>query len=195
MNGVQLVTLGKTLVVAMVVQRSLVILGMFVVLAGWRVAWAFDEDVYGEEGWAKYKEGPKWQEQDVVLPAYPRADNLIEVPLSLRDFPFTLWIDSASLDVGEDRVVRYTGVLRSEAGAENVFYEGIRCAKKEYQRYAYGSGREFQPLQRSQWRRIRPVGQDRFRMVLMDGLLCPLPGYDREQQLVDRLKAGQRRNF
>jgi hypothetical protein len=29
----------------------------------------------------------------------------------------------------------------------------------------------------------------------MDGLLCPLPGYDREQQLADRLKARQRRNF
>ena len=49
--------------------------------------------------------------------------------------------------------------------------------------------------QRPQWRRIRPAGQDRFRAVLMDGLLCPLPGYDREQQLVDRLKARERRNF
>jgi hypothetical protein len=181
--------------VSMVVQRSLLIPVTLVLLMGGPVARAFDENVYGEEGWAKFKEGPKWQEQDVVLPAYPRADNLIEVPLSLRDFPFTLWIDSASLDVGEDRVVRYTGVLRSEAGAENVFYEGIHCAKKEYQQYAYGSGGEFQPLQRPQWRRIRPAGQDRFRAVLMDGLLCPLPGYDREQQLVDRLKARKRRNF
>ncbi len=179
----------------MVVQRSFPILLTLVLLAGWRVGWAFDEDVYGEEGWAKYKEGPEWREQELVLPDYPRADGLIQVPLSLRDFPFTLWIDAASLDVGEDRVVRYTGILRSEAGVDNVFYEGIRCSKKEYQRYAYGSGGEFQPLQRPQWRPIRAVGQDRYRSVLMDGLLCPLPGYNRQQQLLDRLKARQRRNF
>jgi hypothetical protein len=183
------------MVVFMPVQRSVLVIVTLLLLTGGPVARAFDEDVYGEEGWAKFKEGPKWQEQQVVLPAYPRADNLIEVPLSLQDFPFTLWVDSASLDVGDDRVVRYTGILRSKAGFENVFYEGIRCAKKEYQRYAYGSGGEFQPLQRPEWRRIRRVGQDRFRAVLMDGLLCPLPGYDREQQLVDRLKARQRRNF
>jgi hypothetical protein len=182
-------------VVSPLLQRFLLLLLSLLLLVGWPVARAFDEDVYGEDGWAKFKEGPKWQQQDVVLPAYPRADDLIEVPLSLHDFPFTLWIDSTSLDVGDDRVVRYTGVLRSEAGVDNVFYEGIRCAKKEYQRYAYGSGGEFRPLQRPQWRRIRPVGQDRFRAVLMEGLLCPLPGYDREQQLVDRLKARRRRNF
>jgi hypothetical protein len=179
----------------MFMQRSLLIVVTLVLLAGWPAAWAFDEDVYGEEGSPKFKEGPKWQEQDVVLPAYPRDDDLIQVPLSTRDFPFTLWIDSASLDVGEDRVVRYTGILRSKTGVDNVFYEGIRCAEKDYQRYAYGSGGEFQRLQSPRWRPIRPVGQERFRSVLMDGLLCPLPGYDREQQLVDRLKERQRRHF
>jgi hypothetical protein len=179
----------------MVAQRSVLILLTLVPLALWRAAWALDDDVYGEEGWAKFKEGRKWQEQEVVLPAYPRADDLIEVSLSLVDFPFTLWIDSASLDVGADRVVRYTGILRSEAGVDNVFFEGIRCEKKEYQRYAYGSGGEFRPLQQPQWRSIRAVGQDRFRAVLVDGLLCPLPGYDRKEQLLDRLKLRQRRNF
>ncbi len=182
-------------VVSVLVQPSLRVFLTLLLLVALPVARAFDEDVYGEEGWAKFKEGPKWQEQDVVLPTYPRADDLIEVPLSLHDFPFTLWVDSASLDVGDDRVVRYTGILRSKTGVDNVFYEGIRCAKKEYQRYAYGSGGEFQPLQRPQWRPVRAVGQDRFRAVLMDGLLCPLPGYGREQQIVDRLQARKRRNF
>lgn len=179
----------------MVVQRSILILATLLLLAGGRPAWAIDDDVYGEGDWAKFKEGPKWQEQDVVLPAYPREDDLIEVPMSMRDFRFSVWIDTASLTVGEDRVVRYTGILRSENGVDNVFYEGIRCAKKEYQRYAYGSGGQFQPLEGGQWRPIRAVGQDRFRAVLIDGLLCPLPGYDREQQLVGRLKAHKRRNF
>lgn len=171
----------------MIVARSLLILGMLL-LAAEPVAWAFDEDVYGEEGLPEYKPGPQWQEQQVVLPAYPRSDDLIKVPLSLLDFPFTLWIDSASLQVGEDRVVRYTGVLRSKSGAENVFYEGIRCAKKDYQRYAYGSDGEFQPAQNPQWRPVRATGHDRYRSALMDGLLCPLPGFNREKQLLYRLK-------
>lgn len=178
-------------------QRSFLIIASLLLLAGVRSAWALDadDDVYGEGDWAKFKEGPEWREQEVVLPPYPRDDDLIEVPMSLRDFRFTVLIDAASLAVGEDRVVRYTGILRSENGVDNVFYEGIRCAKKEYQRYAYGSQGRFQPLEQRQWRPIRAVGQNRFRAVLADGLLCPLPGYDREQQLLDRLKMHKRHNF
>jgi hypothetical protein len=176
------------------VQRSILILGLVVMLAGGSVASGIDDDIYGEGDWPKYKEGPAWQEQEVVLPPYPDQDNLLEVELSLKDFPFTLWIDRRSLQVGEDRVVRYTGVLRSTAGAENVFYEGIRCSKKEYQRYAYGSGGAFKLLEHREWRPVRAIGSDRYRSVLMEQFLCPLPGYNREKQILRRLKTGVRRS-
>jgi hypothetical protein len=172
------------------VGRAHLIRALVLLLALSPSAWAFDDDVSGEDALSRHKPGPKWQEQQVVVPDWPREDDLIEVPLSLRDFPFKLWIDGASLQVGEDRVVRYTGVLRSASGAENVFFEGIRCSEKEYQRYAYGSDGKFQPLQDPQWQRVRSTGHGRYRAALMDGVMCPLPGIGSEKQLRRRLKTG-----
>ncbi len=175
-------------------QRSLVILATILMLTGWRAAWSVDDDdVYGEDGWEKFKPGPKWQEQEVGLPPYPSGDDLIEVDIALKDFPFTLLIDARSLQVGEDRVVRYAVVLRSAAGTENVFYEGMRCSKKKYQRYAFGSGGEFQPVESPEWRSVRSTGHGRYRAALMEGFLCPLPGRNREQRIIERLKAPNRR--
>ncbi|MGD2073354.1 MAG: CNP1-like family protein [Gammaproteobacteria bacterium] len=180
----------------MSLQRSSLIPAAFAMLACWHAAFGFDEDVYGEGDWAKYKEGPAWEEQDVVLPPYPDEDNLIRVELSLNDFPFTFWIDGSSLQVGDDRVVRYTGILRSTTGVDNVFYEGVRCSKKEYQRYAYASGGSFKRLENSAWRSVRSFGADRYRSVLMQEFLCPLPGYNREKQILRRIKSrGLRRSF
>ncbi|RZJ00750.1 MAG: hypothetical protein EOP39_23945 [Rubrivivax sp.] len=45
-------------------------------------------------------------------------------------------IDPETLTVGEDWVVRYVMVARSASGAQNVFYEGIRCQSAEVKTYA-----------------------------------------------------------
>jgi hypothetical protein len=161
---------------------------LLALVVGSPAVWAFDDDIYGEGRWNKFEEGPAWKEQTVVLPPYPDEGELLEVDLDLGDFPFTFWIDPASLQVGEDRVVRYTGVLRSSTGVENVFYEGVRCSKKEYQRYAYGSGGVFKRLDNSTWRPVSSIGAERYRSVFMRDFLCPLPGFNREKQLLRRVK-------
>lgn len=45
-------------------------------------------------------------------------------------------IDPETLTVGEDWVVRYVMVARSASGAQNVFYQGIRCQSAEVKTYA-----------------------------------------------------------
>jgi len=104
-----------------------------------------------------YRESPKkeWQELEVALPPWPEQENLIPLKLDLGSFPYSLFIDGNSLSVGEDRVVRYTVVLRSPNGVENVTYEGIRCKHKQVRRYAYGSRGQFRPVRRPEWRCAR----------------------------------------
>jgi hypothetical protein len=149
-----------------------------------------DEDLYDEGVPMPYKEGPKWQEQDTELPPYPASDRLIQADVALTGFPFTVWIDPDSLSVGDDRVLRYTVVLRSNSGAENVIYEGLRCRHDQYKRYAYGSDGRFHRVADAKWRYLGSAGTDRYRHALAKDFFCPLPGRDPVGRLLHRLKRG-----
>lgn len=137
-----------------------------------------DDDLYGEGGGPAYRSGapkPEWREHDVLVPPWPVEKNLIPVDFSLPEFPYQLFIDAKSLTVGEDKVVRYTVVLRSSNGVENVSYEGVLCNHTQLQRYAYGSRGQFRPVRKPGWRYIRTEGQDRYRRALLRHFFCPLP--------------------
>lgn len=97
-----------------------------VALADWREARSLDDD-----------EPRPWHEMEVVLPAYPKATALLpfEVSAATRNRHF---LDADSLSVGADGVVRYTVVIRTPGGAENVYFEGMRCDVGEVKRYAFG---------------------------------------------------------
>jgi len=178
----------------MVLKRLFMALCGMMCLAVSNAMFAGIEDLDGEEDVDRHKEvpGSKWKEDAFVMPPYPTADDLIEVDLSLPEFAFTLFIDPKSLSVGKDRVIRYTAVLRSRNGVENVSYEGILCNHSQVRRYAYGSGGRFRPVRNRDWRFIRKDGQDRFRMALVEHYFCPPPLGDTERQIVDKLISGQR---
>ena len=147
-------------------------------------------DLDDEDATPEYKAEPgsEWKEQQIALPPYPSADELVDINLSLKDSPFTVLIDPASVSVGKDRVVRYTVVLRSSTGAENVAYEGIRCSNRMVQRYAYGSGGQFYPARNPGWRYVRKNRQDNYLAELMGYFFCPLPSGDAQRQIVNRIK-------
>ncbi len=123
------------------------------------------------------------------MPAYPDEDALVAVSTGVSDYPFTVLIDLDSLSVGPDRVVRYTVVLRSRQGAENISYEGILCNRGKVKRYGYGIENGFQRIPSSDWRFIRRSRQDLHRKVLADRYFCPLPSGDMVGVISDRLKA------
>lgn len=78
-----------------------------------------------------------WKEVAAQLPAAPLPANLIEIKLdsSTRN---SLFIDAASLSVGDDDVIRYTAIIRTPSGAQNVSFEGLRCDNGERKLYAFG---------------------------------------------------------
>ncbi len=82
------------------------------------------------------EEQKPWQEAEVRLPPYPKAEHLL--PFEVSAARQRHYIDMASLSVGEDGVVRYTVVIRSPAGAETVRFEGMRCDNGERKLYAFG---------------------------------------------------------
>ena len=77
-----------------------------------------------------------WTENKVdTLPPLPQQTDLLAFDVS-GNTPLTFAVDSKSLSVGDDGVVRFTVVAKSPSGASNVNYEGIRCDTYEWRQYA-----------------------------------------------------------
>lgn len=101
-----------------------------------------------------FEEKP-WVEIEVQLPAFPQNENLVPFTVgAARDTQFK--IDSKSLSVGADAVIRYTLIVVSSAGAENISYEGMRCSTGERRFYAFGhSDRTWSKARNTQWTKIQ----------------------------------------
>lgn len=99
-----------------------------------------------------------WKEIEAQLPPAPKPDNLIEVKLdaSTRN---RLFIDSASLSVGEDSIVRYAAIIRAPSGAENISFEALRCETGERKLYAFGRkpGADSGVWSRNRYARWEPI--------------------------------------
>lgn len=91
---------------------------------------------WGEFDYEFENEKP-WVELAAQLPPTPKAENLVEFNVSSAT-RHKHFVDTASISVGEDKVVRYTVVIEAAGGAKNVSFEGIRCETGERRLYAYG---------------------------------------------------------
>jgi hypothetical protein len=142
-------------------------------------------------GWTPqtFKEPEPWQEQDSALPAYPREDNLIEVPVSSGGRPYTIHVDPASVTMTDDRVARYTVVIISSSGVWNVAHEGLHCGEREYRRYAYGVGGRWHSLEASGWLPVSGTGMNRYRRVFYDKYMCnPDEPYLKAREIVEMFR-------
>lgn len=95
-----------------------------------------------------------WSEMEVQLPAFPVKGDL--VAFKVGSATETLFqIDSRSLSVGSDDVIRYTVVVTSSEGAQSISYEGMRCLTGERRLYAFGhSDNTWSKARSNQWTRI-----------------------------------------
>lgn len=119
-------------------------------------------------------DAPEWKEAELRLPAYPASADLI--PLDVRSSTRAqFFIDGRSLSLAEDGVVRYTLLVRGAGGAENVSFEGIRCATAERKLYALGRNGEWVPSRNDAWHWIADNALNRQHAVLAKEYFCP-PG-------------------
>lgn len=118
-------------------------------------------------------DAPRWQEEETVLPEFPRDENLREFYVSeLTQHRF--FIDGATLSVGKDGVVRYVLVIRTRGGATNVSLEGIRCENRKFKIYATGQrDGSWTRSRRDEWRPIENKPANRHHAALSRDLFCP----------------------
>lgn len=138
-----------------------------------------------QSDWERAHLAETWQEEETALPPYPSARDLVEFAVPGTG-GFHFFVDGQTLRVGDDGVVRYALVARSTGGADNVSYEGVRCATHEYRIYAVGhpdgrwSGRP------GPWQPVGAAsGAARWRTVLERDYFCrgKQPIRDREEGL------------
>ena len=119
---------------------------------------------------------PNWQEDAVEYPPPPREEDLHKFFVTAAS-PNAFYVDKASMSLGEDRVVRFTLVVRTPGGAENITFEGIRCATGERRLYARWRPQDEQwsPARRSEWEPLRATGYNMPRAVLAAQHFCDGP--------------------
>jgi len=112
-----------------------------------------------------------WKELQAKMPPYPREENLVQVSLKPTSKQ-ALFIDSESLSVGKDRVVRLIYVLRFPGGGQTVLFEGFRCETRSYKSYAYGlPGGVLKPFPEVEWREA-PWTDYGYRRELLQYYFC-----------------------
>ncbi|MCB1281967.1 MAG: CNP1-like family protein [Salinibacterium sp.] len=86
-------------------------------------------------------------------------------------------LDSASISVGGDGITRYTLLIRSASGVDNVSYEGIRCATQEWKMYATGRpDGSWSRVPNPRWHRITQTGLNAIRYTLFNEYACDRDG-------------------
>ena len=147
--------------------------------------WSFDDPHKTER---EYIEDEPWKEGGSALPSFPRDENLVDLRLDYPGSRFSYFLDSESLKLGDDGVVRYTLLIRSASGGSNVMFEGMLCNDKAYKTYGYGTGKgKFQVARNPKWRPIRESGSKPYRYDMWKQYFCfaenELGSRDREEIL------------
>ncbi|NUU02102.1 CNP1-like family protein [Herbaspirillum robiniae] len=151
------------------------------------LAQSLDEDFDDEE--------KPWQEIAVQLPPTPQDQNLAEFYLS-PNATMKAYVDLNSVSIGGDKVVRYTVVTRTEGGAVNVMYEGMRCETWEKKTYAFGHpDGKWSRSRRDKWQPIRDIGVNRIDGALFRDYFCDgkmIADNENLKSIVARLKSQTR---
>jgi len=140
------------------------------------------------------QEGAERQEAAVILPPWPRDQDLLAFIPEGPQSPFKFFIDGKNLRIDEPiAAVRYTLVIESPSGGRNVSYEGIRCTLKGlWKTYAYGSDGAFAKAPAAEWQPLSTGPSDAYRDDLRRHYLC-VPRETRTRPLKDILRALQGR--
>lgn len=122
---------------------------------------------------SEFEQDKPWVEIAAQLPPYPKAENLLpfNVSSATRNQHF---VDTASISIGSDKVVRYTVVIESAGGAKNVSFEGMRCDTGERRLYAYGHpDGSWSKARNSGWEGIKFRSLLSYHKALYEDCFCP----------------------
>ncbi|MEO8443328.1 MAG: CNP1-like family protein [Betaproteobacteria bacterium] len=126
--------------------------------------------IFGGDEDAEKKESVEFE---VKLPPMPKTENLVPFEASAANTN-NFFIDATSILIGADGIVRYTMVVKSPSGAENISYEGMRCETTEQKTYAYGRrDGTWSNARAPAWKKIVYKDINRQHAVLYSHYFCP----------------------
>ena len=130
-----------------------------------------------------------WEEIKAILPPAPKAEDMLPFyvgPTATQTFA----IDSKSLSIGMDGVIRFTLIAASSSGAKNISYEGIRCASFEKKIYALGlNDGTWSSSRRDDWEGIERGNRNRQHAALALDYFCSnLTIAGKEADMLQRIK-------
>jgi hypothetical protein len=121
----------------------------------------------------EFEQDKPWVEVAAQLPPYPKTENLIPFNVSSATNN-TFFVDSESISVGADNVVRYTVVIEAAGGAKNVSFEGLRCESGERRLYAYGHpDGTWSKARNAGWENIKFRSLLSYQKALFEDHFCP----------------------
>jgi hypothetical protein len=144
----------------------------------------------------EFESDKPWIEQMTQLPPYPEERSLLAFDSgAITDNQYL--VDTDSIKIGGDGVIRFTLVVRSSTGAMNVSYEGIRCATDERKLYALGRNDKTWAQPRvSEWQKIDLVRQFYAQRELAKNIFCPHRQIvTNKDDAIQALKAGVHRDI
>ena len=140
----------------------------------------------------KFDEGEVKEIDAPPLPVYPKPSSLIKFPTSWSTGD--TFIDGDTLVINDDRVVRYTLVIKSAGGAENVTFEGLRCETGERRVYAFGRRDGTWSVARtSAWRPIDDSRINRQHFEFWRDVFCDGKVIELRARLIANIKRGGRK--
>ena len=144
----------------------------------------------------EFESDKPWTEQMTQLPAYPDAKSLMVFDTGAVNNNQYL-VDTSSIKIGEDGVIRFTLVIKSSTGSMNVSYEGIRCATSERKLYALGrDDKTWVQPKFSEWQKLDFVRQFYAQRELSKNIFCPHQQIlSSKEEAVQALKAGMHRSL
>ncbi len=145
----------------------------------------YDEELYDLDK-------PAWEEAQITLPDYPHESDLIAITGSSAYQHFQYLIDLRQLRIDPDKVVRYTIVIITPGGAQNVIFEGLRCSAKKYKTYAYGNANKFINKKNASWRPLSSQSVMGYTRSLADNYFCNnLGDVLKRSEIVQNIKYGK----
>ncbi len=136
---------------------------------------------------------PTWRENTVdTLPPLPQPADLVQFEVS-QNSPLKFFVDTKSLSVGTDGIVRYTSVITSPTGARNEIYEGIRCDTYEWRQYGAlnADHNGWDRTVATDWQRIENGNLNAYRAALYQDYFCSnkMPVTTKASKIVENLRA------
>jgi len=138
-----------------------------------------------------------WKEGESSLPDYPREQDLVDIAGPANYANYRYRIDTKTLTVGVDGVIRYSLLIHSSSGVDNVFYDGIRCNSNQLKNYAYGSTNKqgekvFVAKKNTSWQAFKSRGVMAYGPVLVKNYFCNYDGaLLKRHEIIQNIKYGK----